>query len=828
MSSSNTLDYNNIKIAKLNISVRLKNVLLQNGISYFNELLECPNDRIQQFRNAGLKTLNEAIQLKNNPDLVVNLIQNEKEKELDSFEKVKILENSVNCSLIEKLYSEFDFKELNMSKRLRNCLYQNKISTVPLFLKTPVEILKTYSNLGKKSLDEVVEIKQKLLDINNPENTSNILYVFMKKLTNENAKSVIFIKNYLIHNTNYNIAHFVDDLNKLKKENKIEISMNGVKIKKISIIDYINSLDDTKRKNIMLMRLNGLTLKEIGIKEGVTRERIRQISTNVLAMLPDVRESMYKIMFEKYDFSEIEFCKIYNESKTTYNFLKLAYDSGSLDIVKGLDTTDFNDYQKNKIKELRNMITVFGKIISSTKFEIIRVLSEHYAVDGITLKEFTKIFNLFIKGHSEVNLGFSDEKSIEAMLSRQDNIIFELGKKFRYIDFNVIDKQLTNRLHSALELENGYYSTLVIFNNHKDLMKEIDIRNEYELHSFLKKKSNEFLEIKLDRMPNFAIGNIDKRTFTLNKINELAPISLNDFLIFIEKNYGHKSNTFLTYITTEFSDYVNGSFIDSDIIEIEDESILELKRILTEPIYSLDLVKDILKENGYLNINEIITKNNMYKIGYKIRSSYILRKDYDSVEDYFTVLSRTNNFIPNENILKSSTYSVAIKRVEKNYDILLISDKEFITYKKLNELGINKEIINKFCNDVFTSFRNINYFTIYNIKNTIDTGWIEENGFDDIFYECLVETIDNVKFLRINNQKIYSFIDDNIEVEDIINEFMIEESIYVDELKDDIKEKYGLDVSYDKLIYSDKFYSRELNKLYLNKECYYREVYSYE
>ena len=77
--------------------------------------------------------------------------------------------------------------------------------------------------------------------------------------------------------------------------------------------------------------------------------------------------------------------------------------------------------------------------------------------------------------------------------------------------------------------------------------------------------------------------------------------------------------------------------------------------------------------------------------------------------------------------------------------------------------------------------------------------------------------------------KIYSFIEDNVEVDDIINEFMVDDSISVDELIDDIREKYGIDVSYDKLIYNnDKFYSRELNKLYLNKECYYKEVYNYE
>ena len=828
MNYKSIFNYDNIKIEDLNISARLKNNLLHHKILMFDDFLKCTDERIKNFYGLGQKSIDEALNLKNNPENVYALIQIE-EEEIEDFDKVSMLEETTNDEFIETIYSDFNFNDLGMSIRLKNCLYQNKINSVSLFLKTPISIIKTYKSLGKKTFEEVLKIKLQLLDINNSDNTSRILYLFIKKITSNGPKTIIFIKNYLATNTNYDTNLFIDDLNKLKNENKIDILTDGIAIKKISIKDYINSIEDTKIKNIMLMRLNGYTLEEIGNNIGVTRERIRQITYKFFNNLPDVYESKYKDVYEKYNFNEKEFSKIYNESKETYYFLKLAYDAGSYDILWGLKTSDFTDNQKNIIKKLRNIIKLFGKEIYCSKIEIIMALAEEYASNTITFEKFTTIYNTFVKMHPEIDLDISDERSIEGILSRQDNIIFDLGRKFRYIELLLVDKSIVDSLHKALDIEDGYYSTLVVYNNNCDLMKELDIRNEYELHSYLKKNITYFPEIKLDRMPNFSLGRVDKHDFTLNKINELAPICIDDFLKIMEKNYGHKSNTFLSYLSTEFSDYINGDFIDSDVVEIKDSLILDLRKILTEPIYSLDLVKDILEKHNYININEIITKNNMYKIGYKIRNSYILRKDFDSVEDYFINLSKNNDFIPNENILESSTYNVSIKRVQKAYDIVSISDKEFITITKLKKLGIDKEIMNKFCNDVLSSFENINYFTVYNIKNTIDTSWIDDNGFDDIFYECLIETIDNIKYLRINNQKIYSFIDDNVEVDDIINEFMVDDSISVDELIDAIREKYGIDVSYDKLIYNnDKFYSRELNKLYLNKECYYKEVYNYE
>lgn len=829
--TENTITYDEIQISKLDVSVRMKNALQANGINNYQQLLDCSEEYIQNIRNVGTKTIEEIYKVKSLGDAIVNVIIPDEEPNFSDIEIVSKLELEVNNDFIEKMYDNITFRDYNVSNRLKNCLISNKINNIKEFLLTPITEIQNYKSLGSKSLNEAINIKMKLLDLNNIENSKELLYLFIKKITEEEEKSVVYIKNYLLVNTNYNVKDlYLKDLNDLKNENRIEFSMNGISIKKPTLNDYILSLDNDKYRSILSDRINGMTLQEIADKEGLTRERVRQISTKVLNNIYDIKENMYSDIFEKYNFTSNEFCKLYNESEITFNYLKLVFDSGEIDLYDGIGTNDFTDYQKKIICKLRNKIEFLGYIIDNNKSEIVRILSLEYARDGITLEKFAEIYNKYANNYAELNIEYSDDRSLEGMLSRQDNIIFDFGRKFRYIDISNYSIDNIKRLHNLLELEDGYYSTLVLYNNNIDLMNELNINNQYELHNLYKKKSDEFSEIRLDRTPNFSVGNIDKHDFTLSKINELAPIQVGDFLDIMEKEYGHKSNTFLSYISTEFSEYLNGNFIDSDIVEINDELILKLKEILVEPIYSFDVLKDILINNDFENIDDIITKTNLYKVGYKIRSSYIIDKNYDGVEDYFIKLSKKQDFIKNDNILKTSTYSVSIKRVEKSYDIVSISDKEFITISKLNKLGIYKEQINKFCNDVYESFKNSNYFSVYNVKNMIDDSWIEDNGFDDIFYECLVETIDGINYLRINNQKLYSFTDNQIDVDDIINEFMVNDSISIDDLIDNVYEKYGLNVQSDKFIYNtkDKFYSKELNKLYLDKECYYKEVYNYE
>ena len=88
-------------------------------------------------------------------------------------------------------------------------------------------------------------------------------------------------------------------------------------------------------------------------------------------------------------------------------------------------------------------------------------------------------------------------------------------------------------------------------------MKNIDIKNEYELHNLLRKFIGNYNgKIVYSRMPDIFIDCDDKNAFVDNLIHELSPISLDEFVDYVYQNYGHKTNTFRALLMSYFSKYI--------------------------------------------------------------------------------------------------------------------------------------------------------------------------------------------------------------------------------------------------------------------------------
>ena len=172
-----------------------------------------------------------------------------------------------------------------------------------------------------------------------------------------------------------------------------------------------------------------------------------------------------------------------------------------------------------------------------------------------------------------------------------------------------------------------------------------------------------------------------------------------------------------------------------------------------------------------------------------------------------------------------------LKQLEAEYEIIKIDDKKYITKKKLEEIGITKKMIYDFIELIKQNIAENEFFTLYSIENIIESSDIYKYGFDDIFYESILINSKLIQSTKFQNKIVMTFLEqESITQNDMIINFLKGKQGYgVEDLLEVLIKKYGINLDRQKLlkvVYEEKlYYNRELDKIYLDKEQWYEEVY---
>lgn len=683
----------------------------------------------------------------------------------------------------------------------------------------------------KKAIDENTQlIKESSKNIN----TINIMTSELKKYTIDNPITLFQFEQVMSLKENYNIENFNKDFDKLQKQNKVKYCSFGVYYNLYSFKDYLKENVDERKVAIFIKRLNGYTLEQIGSEFDVTRERIRQICSNIEKILKEIsfEEDRYKDIYEKYNWNQELFIAVFNENLTTYNYLKFKFNKGIIDINEILEDNNFTDEQKQIVRKLRKTyIDSNGNQITSAE-EYLKLFIKKYAQDSIAISELTDIYNREINEVEELDLSEINERNLEGKLSRCDYVCFSSNHKVRYYDFNELSDDDIDQLKELIILSDGFYSTEYLFKNNLKLMKDLDIRDEYELHNILKRKiDDDENNVYFIRMPNFLVEYHEKEQFILDKIKELSPISVNDFIDILHDDYGHKKPTMLAYITSTFNQYITANWFNVETIRLSKNDINILKDKLFMDIYSYEEIQFIFSELGYVDDSEMITSFNMDCLGYRLKSGFAIKKEYSGIYSYLEEKTSSKDIIRiNDNLRKCGAIYNALNYYCTELKLFKITDNAYVSIAKVEDLGISKEEILGFIKQIEEAYQDVDYFSINNIAADFNLSRFYDIGFDDMFIESLICTRNNISTLRINNEKLFSLNMKNLTIkkfmEDMVSKYR---SISLEGLEKEISKNYQIMIPEDKLksyLYgTDIFYSNILEKIYLDKNDYYEEVY---
>lgn len=759
----------------------------------------------------------------NNPDCLNDVLGTRSERA----EEIKNIIHDLVAT--EQKFSIYDLMYFGLSKTITELLVKNNISIDDIN-----DSLRHKDFIGDSTFRKIMNSYNEFIMNNHIKLklTSDLLLSLIKNIYSygpfnyEQLENEVAKCNYEVSNLSILLENFLNK--KILKKEDYNYSLVKPRLK-----EELEKIKDQNHKDIVLKKLTGRTLESIGGEYNVTRERIRQIIQKEIKKFVITREEeKYKEIFETYNFDCDLFCEFFNVNDYVYYYLREKYKMGDIEPSELIDSWNLDKRQLAILKRKYNLISYKGEIIVVKKINILNAIlkqSEKAMEYSEIMIEYNKIIennNLDIDLISE-----ADFRNIDSILNRSNYVLCDAGRYYRYYDIDALDEEDVNALQKMLDVEPGDYSSEFFFNSNKLLMKNIDIKNEYELHNLLRKFIGNYNgKIIYSRMPDIFIDCNDKNAFVDNLIHELSPISLDEFVDYVYQNYGHKNNTFRALLVSNFSKYITNGQIISECPEFTEEQMNILNEKLTEDIYSIITIKELLTDLFDVNDFKLINNLNMSKLGYKLRGNYIMKSSISNLEGYLRNIILNNDYYEIKPEMKKigSTFSSYLYKFIYNLDLFEIDNEKYITIKKLNELGISKENIKEFINEIEKVISDNEYFNLYTLDKDNFLTNLKQYNFPDCFYETIISAIPNVKTFTVKNNVVFIKTDEQATREKFINSFVTKNKIFVSEIKKDILTKYNIDL-YEyyikEFIDKKKFYfDNSIDCVYKSKDYYDEDI----
>ncbi|MBO5435070.1 hypothetical protein J6A31_04535 [bacterium] len=262
-----------------------------------------------------------------------------------------------------------------------------------------------------------------------------------------------------------------------------------------SIVDVLQNLNDDIAANITLEYIDGKSIVDITKESGTTRMNItNKIERFFKHRCPIAYEDRYLYWYGRYAFTKHEFMAFFGVDEYVYRYVDLREKKGVWDIESIVDdkhaTSEIVEFANNLFSDKKDRICINGILTNVNPIDITLSLLRAKPVsvsstwseiheEYQSLCEFHELYDIIDRQHSFAN--WSDAIFIRHTLLSEN-------KHIRYYDMD------SYNLKSFFECINfgrykGHTQAYQIFNDHKHLMQQFDVRSGYELHDLMKKNT---------------------------------------------------------------------------------------------------------------------------------------------------------------------------------------------------------------------------------------------------------------------------------------------------------------------------------------------------
>ena len=754
---------------------------------------------------------------------------------------------------------------LNLSVRGTNCLKFHGVVKVSQLVGMPFEDFRNIRNLGVSTSNEIVEkldlyLNSRVIEGENANvkilPTDKILEYFKEypfaKLSEEEAVK-------LFGDDQDSVFSAIDTL----LENETLVFENGLYCKHYpsfyqvleTVLESANE-SDQRCANVLLMRSKGSTLEEIGHSMSVTRERIRQMENKMFRKIIKIHnglfaEDQFAYLVENYSVFSDLLLSLVNANHQVLYYLSSRYIGGKRDLEESLDDKKLQIELRRKIEKwiYKDYLFVDGDRVPLIRKDLEDLVLKKYCGNGCSYDEFCELYNKFVLSR---NLSVDDTKALlisddvkrsrNNRLSESKKLLWSQNQHIRYYDIASID---TTELFDTLNLaqfENVEISTRKFIQEYPDLMEKYDIRDEYELHNLLKKlpSSDQNPNIHFGKMPIIQFGVFDREQVVKEMLFALAPISAEDLADRIAMEYGHRADVVRSSWFVCIDEYYHQGVFSVDYKAMSDEHMQLIMDELSDDFYFFSDIKKIYRDLVPGADLSLISTFNLKRMGFEVNGIYAYR-NFDSAEAYFYHLFTCKEIVDaskfHSRLNVITMYNQVWKGLRRNYDIIEFEPMQYINMSRLQKLGVTKEQLRDFCDDVYNFVEKDSYFTIEYLKHQGFASDIDSLGFDTQFYISLLRedsrfanwTMGRNVLFFVGEIKMFVAGNRYISIKSFVTDYLERvRSIDIDELILIFEEEYNLKIEKSKIMEEIKdtnlYYDRIMEKLYVDYDTYFEEI----
>lgn len=876
----------NESIDILGLSVRTVNCLKRNKIFTVRQLVNVPINELATFKNMGAKTLEEITDLLNN--IFDENAKTVNQENVDTFNN-SIIANSLN--------------NLEMSNRLRNRLVQMNIYSVDELLAFPMEEWNDVKGLGQKTIDEVINLVQSLSvnysnalgatddgfgyteeiksildvvitfyklsfseikelknaiyekDIKETDEFITLLYA-LPGIGNKVEKEILDIldskyNGISISDINSNFpeklikkTYLKNILNYMLAENQLIFDDSKYIIKYPSVMEYVDVALKDRQKQIVLERFTGKTLEEVGELYGVTRERVRQIIAKAFVRKPKLAENRYIEVFEQYEISKEEFCKIFDQPDSTFYYLETICNIRGLTrkpLIKILEDTNVSVFYKKRAEGIiyKDYITVDTGRIPKSRPEVFDYIVKTFCKDVTPYSEVIELYNLFLEEHNlsgdpKLEIEF---RTYENKAAISNNVLWNMHRNMRY--YNIFSRDYTDFVSeiNISQYMNKEITSLKLFRDNRNLMEEYDIRDGYELHNLLKKiwdKYGDCPDVVFNKMPTISIGEIDIKKQVVDLLVRNTPVANTELAELYEESYGVKAATAMGNHFRHISEYFHDGIYELPEKIMPEYQVVHLRQVLSKDFYTMEEIHSIIKRE-YPDIdNEFITSYNLKQLGFNLYVNYVVKDIYLSAAAYFRYIITKDDIVNlkdfHHGILGTNSFTSEMYDMRQNRIITEFEPRRLINIRRLNAVGVTIATLEDYCEKVKEFTYDYEYFTIRKIRRDGFYHELDELGFNDWFYSSvLIADLKTFRYNRSSNTHIISMYDRKPSLAGLIERILLkEEKIELYDLINMLEDEYGIVQERHQIVEEIKatslYYDSIMETVYIDYDTYFEEI----